>query len=81
MSKLVSDTDKTAYLMRSEANRQRLLRAIRNVNPVYHEPDVSDFMNRLADEKDVDVQELVNEWLRVNIGLVQSATARGLDKA
>jgi len=25
--------------------------------PVYLEPDVSDFMNRLADEKDVDVQE------------------------
>jgi len=80
MSKLVSDTDETAYLMRSEANRQRLLRAIRNVNPVYLEPDVSDFMNRLADEKDVDVQELVNEWLRANIRLVQSATANGDDR-
>jgi len=40
--------------------------------PVYLEPDVDDFMNRLADEKDVNVQELVNEWLRVNIKLVQS---------
>ena len=47
--------------------------------PVYLEPDVSDFMNRLADEKDVDVQELVNEWLRTNIRLVQSATANGDD--
>ena len=48
--------------------------------PVYLEPDVSDFMNRLADEKDVDVQELVNEWLRANIRLIQSATANGDDR-
>ncbi len=40
--------------------------------PVYLEPDVNDFMNKLADEKDVNVQELVNEWLRVNIRLIQS---------
>jgi hypothetical protein len=31
--------------------------------PVYLEPDVSDFMSQLADEKDVDIQELVNEGL------------------
>ena len=40
--------------------------------PVYLEPDVNDFMNRLADDKNVNIQELVNEWLRVNIKLVQS---------
>lgn len=45
--------------------------------PVYLEPDVSDFMSRLADEKGVDIQELVNEWLRVNIKLVQSVQQRG----
>lgn len=45
--------------------------------PVYLEPDVSDFMNQLADEKDVDIQELVNEWLRVSIKLVQSVQQRG----
>jgi hypothetical protein len=45
--------------------------------PVYLEPDVSDFMSQLADEKDVDIQELVNEWLRVNIKLVQSVQQRG----
>jgi len=44
--------------------------------PVYLEPDVSDFMSQLADEKDVDIQELVNEWLRVNIKLVQSVQQR-----
>jgi hypothetical protein len=40
--------------------------------PVYLESDVSDFMSQLADEQDVDIQELVNEWLRVNIQLVRS---------
>ncbi len=40
--------------------------------PVYLEPDVNYFMNKLADEKDVNVQELVNEWLRVNIKVIQS---------
>jgi len=45
--------------------------------PVYLEPDVSDFMSQLADEKAVDIQELVNEWLRVNIKLVQSVQQRG----
>ncbi len=48
--------------------------------PVYLEPDVSDFMDQLADETDVDIQELVNEWLRGNIKLVQSVTAQGSGK-
>jgi len=42
--------------------------------PVYLEPDVDDFMSQLADEQEVDLQELVNEWLRVNIKLIQSVT-------
>jgi hypothetical protein len=48
--------------------------------PVYLEPDVSDFMNRLADEREVDIQELVNEWLRANIKLIQSISADGASK-
>lgn len=40
--------------------------------PVYLEPDVNEFMGKLADEKKVDVQALVNEWLRASINLVQS---------
>ncbi len=39
--------------------------------PVYLEPDVNDFMSKL-DEQGVDVQKLVNEWLRANIKLIQS---------
>jgi len=40
--------------------------------PVYLEPDVDEYMNKLASEKDVDIQQLVNEWLRANIKLVKS---------
>ncbi len=41
--------------------------------PLYLEPDVSDYMNKLAARKGTDVQALVNEWLRANIRLVESA--------
>lgn len=40
--------------------------------PVYLEPDVNDFMSRLAEERGVDIQQLVNEWLRTNIQLITS---------
>lgn len=45
--------------------------------PVYLEPDVDDFMSRLADEKGLDIQRLVNDWLRVSIQLLQSVQQRG----
>ena len=40
--------------------------------PVYLDPDVDDYLSKLADEKDIDLQQLVNEWLRANIKLVKS---------
>ena len=48
--------------------------------PVYLEPDVNDFMNQLADEKELDIQGLVNEWLRTNIKLIQSIRAKETGK-
>ncbi len=41
--------------------------------PVYLEPDVDAFMSELAEDKGIDVQQLINEWLRTNIQLVKSA--------
>jgi hypothetical protein len=41
--------------------------------PIYLEPDVDEFIRRLANEKGKDVEKLVNEWLRHGIQLVQSA--------
>ena len=40
--------------------------------PVYLDPDVDEYLSKLAEEKDVDVQQIVNEWLRANIMLVKS---------
>ena len=44
--------------------------------PVYLEADVDAYLSSLADEKEITVQDLVNEWLRVNIRLVQSVRQR-----
>jgi len=39
--------------------------------PVYLDPDVNDFLSKLAEQKQVDIQDLVNDWLRVNMKLIQ----------
>ena len=40
--------------------------------PVYLEPDINDFMSKVADEKKVEVRDLVNEWLRASMNMVRS---------
>jgi hypothetical protein len=45
--------------------------------PVYLEPDVAEFLTQLTEEKGLDIQELVNEWLRTNIKLIQSVQQLG----
>ncbi|MEP7339637.1 MAG: hypothetical protein ABI977_18005 [Acidobacteriota bacterium] len=40
--------------------------------PIYLEPDVGDFINELAEQKQIAIQDLVNEWLRANMKLIQS---------
>ena len=40
--------------------------------PVYLEPDVDDFLSKLAEQKKVDVQDLVNNLLRADVRLIQS---------
>jgi len=40
--------------------------------PIYLEPDVDNFLNKIAQEKNIDVQTLVNEWLRNNIKIIES---------
>ena len=40
--------------------------------PIYLEADVSAMMERLAEESGLEVQALVNEWLRANLKLVES---------
>jgi hypothetical protein len=45
--------------------------------PVYLEPDVDNFLSTIADEQDTSVQDLVNEWLRMNIEMVRSVQRQG----
>lgn len=40
--------------------------------PVYLEPDIADFMRKLAGQKDTDIEKLVNDWLRRNISLIET---------
>jgi hypothetical protein len=40
--------------------------------PIYLEPDVDNFLKKIAEEKNIDVQILVNELLRNNIKIIQS---------
>jgi hypothetical protein len=41
--------------------------------PVYLAPDVAEFMRELAQRKGVDIDNIVNDWLRKSIDLVQNA--------
>ncbi|GAC1463507.1 MAG: hypothetical protein NVS2B14_11340 [Chamaesiphon sp.] len=39
--------------------------------PIHLEPDVNEFMSKLARERNVDIEALVNDWLRSNIKVFQ----------
>ena len=47
--------------------------------PVYLEPDVNDFVSKLADQKKVDVQDLVNDLLRADMKLLRIARTKKAD--
>jgi hypothetical protein len=40
--------------------------------PLYLDSDVEEFMLKIAQERNIDLQSLVNEWLKANIQLIQS---------
>ena len=40
--------------------------------PIYLEPDVNDFLTRLAEQKKIAVNDLVNELLRADMNIIQS---------
>ena len=41
--------------------------------PVYLDKDVADFLRKVAEQKGVEVDSIVNEWLRRSIRSVESA--------
>ena len=40
--------------------------------PIHLEPDVNAQISRLAEESGVEVQALVNKWLRANLSVIES---------
>lgn len=58
----------------SKGERGKFYRPEATLNlPVYLEPDVDTFMRQVSQKTGKDVEKLVNEWLRSNIKLVESA--------
>jgi len=41
--------------------------------PIYLEPEVAEFIRTLAEKKGLEVEKIVNDWLKKDIDLVQSA--------
>jgi hypothetical protein len=41
--------------------------------PIYLENDVNEFLSKVAEQKKVDVQDLVNDLLRVDMKLIETA--------
>ena len=40
---------------------------------VYLDPDIAQFLRELAEKRGTEIQIIVNDWLRKNMDLVQSA--------
>ena len=40
--------------------------------PVYLDPDVADFVQKVAEKKGVDVATLVNDWLRKDLAFLET---------
>lgn len=58
----------------SVAERGKFYRANAEFHfPVFLAPDVNDFLTKLAEQKKVAVDDLVNELLRADMNIIQSA--------
>lgn len=44
--------------------------------PIYLEPEIADYIKQVANKKDTDINNIVNDWLRRNIELIQSASEK-----
>lgn len=44
--------------------------------PVYLEPDISEYIRTIASRENIDISDVVNDWLRKNIALIQSANEK-----
>ncbi|PJB29043.1 hypothetical protein CO110_07915 [Candidatus Desantisbacteria bacterium CG_4_9_14_3_um_filter_40_11] len=40
--------------------------------PIYLETNITDFIRNIAEEKKTEIETIVNDWLRRDIGLIQT---------
>jgi hypothetical protein len=40
--------------------------------PIYLDPDIIPFLQKIAAEKNTDVETIVNDWIRRNISLIET---------
>jgi hypothetical protein len=57
----------------SKGERGKFYRTDAELNfPVYLESEIADFIGSLAEEKDTEIETIVNDWLRRDIELIQT---------
>ena len=42
--------------------------------PIYLDPKTADFLRKVAQEKGVEVEAIVNDWIKKNIALIETVT-------
>ena len=40
--------------------------------PIYLDPEVAEFLRKVAGEKGVEVETIVNDWIKKNIALIET---------
>ncbi|MBU0694819.1 MAG: hypothetical protein KKC11_09190 [Candidatus Omnitrophica bacterium] len=57
----------------SKGERGKFYRPNAELNfPVYLDPEITKFIRNLTEEKDTDIETIVNDWLRKDIELIQT---------
>ncbi len=46
--------------------------------PIYLEPELSDFIEEIAFKKGVDMNDIVNDWLKRDVALIKSVSEKGV---
>jgi hypothetical protein len=57
----------------SKGERGKFYRKDTELNiPIYLDPEVSAFLRKIAEKKGVDVETIVNDWIKKDIALIET---------
>lgn len=58
----------------SEGERGKFYHADSELDiPIYLAPEVADFLSKIAAKRGIDVETLVNDWIKKDIALIETA--------